>query len=428
MDPKNFLFVSYDALACDTAWHIQKEGHAVRYYIEDAEAKDIGDGFIPKTDDWQGDVSWADIVVFDDVLGHGTHAQRLRAEGKHVIGGTPYTDRLEDDRSFGQEELKKSGVSIIAQQCFASFDDAIAYVGDNPNRYVVKPCGEAANKKQLLFVGEDETGRDVIKVLEHYKQVWSGKIKEFQLQKRIAGVEVACGAFFNGAEFVTPINVNFEHKKLFPGNIGPATGEMGTSMYWSPPNTIFEKTLRKMEPRLAAEGYVGYIDINCIVNGNGVYPLEFTSRFGYPTIFIQQEGMLSPLGDFLAGLAAGERPQIKARSGFQVGVRIIVPPYPFTDQEAFDTHSKEAVIIFRRPDREGVHIEDVKKIDGEWVVAGNSGVVVTVVGCGATMNQARNKAYNRVANILLPNKYYRTDIGQRWLDDSDRLHTWGYLR
>jgi phosphoribosylamine---glycine ligase len=24
--------------------------------------------------------------------------------------------------------------------------------------------------------------------------------------------------------------------------------------------------------------------------------------------------------------------------------------------------------------------------------------------------------------------YYRTDIGDRWVEDSDRLHTWGYLR
>ena len=29
--------------------------------------------------------------------------------------------------------------------------------------------------------------------------------------------------------------------------------------------------------RLAQEGYVGYIDVNCIVNGNGIYPLEFTA-------------------------------------------------------------------------------------------------------------------------------------------------------
>ena len=43
-----------------------------------------------------------------------------------------------------------------------------------------------------------------------------------------------------------------------------------------------------MEAKLAAERYVGYIDINCIVNNNGIYPLEFTARFGYPAISIQR--------------------------------------------------------------------------------------------------------------------------------------------
>ena len=36
------------------------------------------------------------------------------------------------------------------------------------------------------------------------------------------------------------------------------------------------------------------------MNGNGIYPLEFTARFGYPTISIQQEGMTTPIGQFLA--------------------------------------------------------------------------------------------------------------------------------
>ena len=61
-------------------------------------------------------------------------------------------------------------------------------------------------------------------------------------------------------------------------------------------------------------------------------------------------------------------------------------------------------------------------------MAGTSGVVLTVVGLGQTMKQAREQAYSRVRNILIPNMYYRDDIGERWAEDSDKLHNWGYLR
>jgi hypothetical protein len=258
--PFKFLFVSYDGLIGDIAWQVTKEGHAAKYYIEHEEEREITAGFVPQTTDWRAELGWADVVVFDDVLGHGTLAQELRAKGKHVVGGTQYTDRLEDDRGFGQAELKAAGVNIIPQQDFTSFDDAIAFVLANPNRYVIKPSGEAQNLKGLLFVGEEEDGRDVIEVLEDYKRAWANQVQSFQLQRRVLGVEVATGAFFNGREFVYPICVNFEHKKLFPGDIGPSTGEMGTAMFWSEPNKIFNQTLRKMEPALAREGYVADAD------------------------------------------------------------------------------------------------------------------------------------------------------------------------
>jgi phosphoribosylamine---glycine ligase len=426
--PHRILFVSYDALIGDIAWQCVKEGHEVRYAISTESEREIGDGFVTKVDDWEAHVDWADLVVFDDVLGHGTHAARLRQLGKRVIGGTPYTDRLEDDRAFGQQELKAAGVTIIPQEDFTSFDAAIAYVKANPNRWVIKPSGEAQNLKQLLFVGEDEEGKDVVQVLEDYQRSWSSRIKEFQLQRRIVGVEVAAGAFFNGSEFVPPVCVNFEHKKLFPGDIGPSTGEMGTSMFWSEPNRIFHATLGRMESRLRRERFAGYIDVNCIVNSNGIYPLEFTARFGYPTIMIQQEAITMPIGDFLFQLADGTLTRFKARSGFQVGVRVVVPPFPFHDQETFERNSKDAVIFFKKPNREGVHIEDVKCVGNEWYVTGGSGVILTVVGMGPTMRQAQRQAYSRIENIMIPNMYYRKDIGDRWYEDHDRLHSWGYLR
>lgn len=425
---RNFLFISIDGLHVDCAWRIVREGHEVRYCTENKAEADIGDGFVPKVDVWEPHVDWADVIVFDDVLGQGEKAAALRAKGKRVIGGTAYTDRLEDDRSFGQDELKKAGVNILPYKEFDDFDAAIAHVKSNPRRYVIKPSGEAQNIKRLLFVGVEEDGSDVVRVLEAYKRVWSDTIKIFQLQNRVTGVEVAVGGFFNGREFMEPININFEHKKLLPGNVGPATGEMGTSMFWTGPNRLYRETLAKMAPRLAEEGYVGYIDVNCIVNGQGIYPLEFTSRFGYPTIQIQSDGLGIPLADFFYQMAAGEAPKFKVKKGFQVGVRLVVPPYPFKDKETFESYSKNAAIVFKKPASEGVHIHDVKRVNDEWLVTGGAGLALVVSGHGTTMREAQKQAYARIQNILIPNMYFRDDIGERWYEDSDRLHTWGYLR
>ncbi len=428
MEKRKFLFVSIDGLISDSAWQIVKEGHEVKYCIENANEQEIADGFVPKVENWENEADWADVIIFDDVLGQGTKADALRKAGKKVIGGTPYTDRLEDDRTFGQEELKKAGIPIIPYREFTDFDSALEFVQQNPGKYAIKPSGEAQNMKRLLFVGEEEDGKDVLQVLEAYKRVFSETIKAFQLQRRAIGVEVAVGAFFNGREFLSPININFEHKKLFPGNLGPSTGEMGTSMYWSEPNRLFNLTLKRLEARLAEECYVGYIDLNCIVNNNGIYPLEFTSRFGYPTISIQQEGMITPISEFFYELASGSSFKFKTKKGFQVGVRIVVPPYPFDDPATFNTYSKDALILFQKPTRDGVHIEDVKQVNDQWIVTGSSGVALIVVGTGQTMKQAQSQAYSRIKNILIPNMYYRTDIGDRWYEDSDKLHNWGYLR
>ncbi|NNF67305.1 MAG: phosphoribosylamine--glycine ligase, partial [Gammaproteobacteria bacterium] len=362
------------------------------------------------------------------VLGQGAKAEQLRKEGHHVVGGSTYTDKLEDDRSFGQEELKRHGVSIIPFRDFSDFDTAIAHVEQNPAAYVIKPSGEAQNIKRLLFVGREDDGKDVIHVLQSYKAAYADKVKVFQLQRRVSGVEVAVGAFFNGHRFMKPINVNFEHKLLFPGDIGPATGEMGTCMYWSEANRIFNATLGKLEKRLAEEHYVGYIDVNCIVNGKGIYPLEFTARFGYPTISIQSEGLAMGLAEFLAGMARGTLDNFKVKRGFQIGVRIVVPPFPYNDPETFNANSRDRVVIFRKPNRDGIHIEDIREVNGEWLITGSSGVVLIATGTGLSVKQAQAQVYQRIKNILIPNMYYRKDIGDRWFEDHDKLHAWGYLR
>jgi phosphoribosylamine--glycine ligase len=423
--PRKFLFVSRQALIHDLAWEVLKEGHAVRYAILSRTDQDVADGLLEKVFDWKEHVPWADVVVFDDT-GFGEDAERLRKQGKAVVGGTRASDRLEEDRDFGQEELRAAGLSTLPGWDFSSFDEAIAFIRSKPDRYVVKPNGLAQNEKVLSYVGQEEDGRDVITMLEHYRKGWGQRLKSFQLQKHVAGVEVAVGAFFNGKDFVLPCLVNFEHKRMFNDDIGPSTGEMGTSAFWAPENGLFRKTLGRLRERLA--GYVGYVDLNCIVNGQGIHPLEFTTRFGYPTINLQIEGVLGPWGDFLAALAEGrDGIELRTRRGFQVAVVVAVPPFPFVDPDAFRKYSEDAVVLFRREIKDGFHPCDLKLVDGDWRLAGNSGYACVITGSGPTMQDARKEAYGRVRNVMIPNLFYRTDIGERWQRDGDLLQTWGYL-
>ena len=772
--PRKFLFVSWESLSGDLAFQIKKEGHEVKAYIKSESDKDVYDGFFEKVEDWNQHVEWADVIIFDDV-GFGKEADELRKNGKLVVGGSEYTDRLEEDREFGQSEMKKMGMLTLPHWDFSEYDSALKFIEANPGRYVYKPSGFLPYEydfKGVLFLGKDEDGKDLHEILRSNKKVLGKKIKNFQLQKFASGVEIAVGAFFNGNDFIYPININFEHKKLFPGDIGPFTGEMGcyddktevltnngwkffkdvlkddkictlnpknefieyhkpqkivefnhhkelisienqtldiyvtldhnmyvcsqnnfrkgkndfkfvkakdleyqsvikrtanwegkeekfftlpamdkedfwgkrtsydpgtakiismndwlrfmgiwlsdgsvsrnqvcvcqktgekskkiknallkmpvdfntsnnvfytyskqlanhlrpfgksyekhipsfiknlskkqielflewyclgdgtimkggfrifytsskkmaddiqelllktgkvgiikkrlprgkvwiedhftnsnriqyeiiervkkqdswidkrdikkikyngtvycatvknhimfvrrngkpywcgnTLMYWSGPNTIFRTTLEKMREEIKKSGYVGYIDINCIANGRGIYPLEFTTRFGYPTISIQMEGITSEMGEFMYRLAKGENFELKTKRGFQIGIVCGVPPFPYDDKSEMAIY-KDLSIIFKKPNLDGIHLGYVKLIDENWRIAGNMGYALIVTGSGVTVEDARKQAYGRIDNIILQNMFYRTDIGLGWHDDSDRLQTWGYL-
>jgi len=424
--PKKFLFVSWEALSGDFAWQIKNEGHEVKIYIQADYDKDVYDGFLEKVDDYKKFIDWADVIVFDDV-GFGEEADELRKKGKLVVGGSEYTDRLEKDREFGQGEMKKVGMLTLPHWDFTDYDSVLKFIEENPGRYVFKPSEfVGSSSKGLLFLGKDEDGKDIHEILKSNKSTLEKRIKQFQLQKFAQGVEVAVGAFFNGNDFVYPINVNFEHKKLFPGDIGPYTGEMGTLMYWSGPNPIFRTTLEKMREEIKKSGYVGYIDINCIANARGIYPLEFTCRFGYPTISVQMEGVTNQWGDFLYNIASGNNYEIKTKKGFQIGICCAVPPFPYYDAEEMDIY-KDLSIIFKKTSMDGIRFADLKMVDGNWKIAGCSGYVMVVTGSGTTVDEARKQAYSRVENVLLQNMFYRTDIGLGWGEDSDKLQTWGYL-
>ena len=89
--PKKFLFVSHESLSGDLAWAVKKEGHQVKVFVRSKDDADVYEGFLDRVESWEAQKEWADVVVFDDVE-FGDIADRLRATGKLVVGGSSYTD------------------------------------------------------------------------------------------------------------------------------------------------------------------------------------------------------------------------------------------------------------------------------------------------------------------------------------------------
>lgn len=427
---KNFLFVSIDGLIGDIAWRVSNEGHNVRYSIETDYAKDIVDGLVPKTNNWRKETDWADLIVFDDTWGGGEFAENLRKRGKTVIGGSVWSDRLEEDRSFAKQTMKDLGMQVIEGKTFTSFEKGIQYIENHPNSYVFKPCGEVQNYKDLLYVGRDPEGRDVINLLHRHREQEQSNLNQYQLQKRVDGIEISLCGFFNGQQFLEPVNYTFEHKPLFPGGIGPMTGEMGTSMFWTEKTTLFQSVVEPFSDCLRAEGYAGPFDVNCIVTRDEIYPLEVTPRFGYPQIAIQEEGLNTPISELLLALGNGNDPDLDVHSGYQVGARVVVPPFPYDDLDVFENQSRDAPIWFEGDGiPKGVHPEDLKYTDGKYRVAGETGEILVVTGKGDSMRAAQEEMYDRIDRITLPNMYYRNDIGDHWYEneEGEKLRSWGYL-
>jgi len=228
--------------------------------------------------------------------------------------------------------------------------------------------------------------------------------------------------------------LDWEHKHFFSGDMGELTGEMGTIVTYRGGETLFERTLAPMAEPLRNAGHCGYINLNLMINERGIWPLEFTSRFGYPGFAICEALHLEDWpAVFRKMLRQSDSPVLQTRDGFACGVVLTVPPFPHAF--GYEELSKGAPICDRSGhdvhglmDIPALHFAEVSRLGDRLIASGSTGYIGVATGTGSSVSEARHDAYHAAEQVIVPNMRYRRDIGERLIrTDLDLLTRWGYM-
>jgi len=420
-----FVLLDPSGLALDVALLAHSQGHEVVHFVRDK--KDtvfIGENVVKRVrGDLEKHVKDADVVFLPDNSELMTTFDRLREctpPSTVWIGPTKEHARWESDRKYGQDLLDRYGIPVAPYKVFSDYDEAVAYVQKRDTRLVSKPFGSDQDDKSLTYVAKSP--EDMIYMLNRWKKL--GKLKQqFMLQDFVKGIEFGAEGWFTGEDWADSVGFHeaFEHKAFLAGDIGPSTGEMGTVNCAWKSSSIAEAVLKPLTAHLKSHKYVGFININCIIAGNGrVYPLEFTCRPGWPCFQLQ----LSTIrGDYVEDLYKNRAPRFR-QNVVTTGVVLAIPDFPYSRLTGKDVNG---IPVFGF-DENNLHHHPYmmkKDRDGQWVTAGDN--LCTITGHGKTIKEATDAAYTNVKALHVPNNLmYRVDIGYKLKKVLPKLQKLGF--
>ena len=428
-----FAFFSTEGFGFAWWMRLLGEGHDVRVFIKEKDARSVGEGFVERADSEDGLLRWASqddntIYVFE-MTGFGDLADRLRSRHKKVVGSSVLGDKLED-RSYGQRVASLAGIRVPKSERFGTITDALDFVRK------LAPAAKwyfKAEKKGLAsnftYGGHDRD--DLRYMMEYFKQC-AGDIPCL-LQQKVEGLVTDISWWWTGSRIVGYIGT-IEYKAAYTGDLGPGTMS-ATTLSWK---------FAEAEPKLAkqlklqdvAELFkrlhipAGPYDINCVISEANRQPyfLEWGPRFGWDSDTVFLQGLTRPWGEALAALAAGtisEMPFVP--SEYMGGLHVAVQPYPYTNYPDVK-HSAYRVPVRGLPDLVGDRFSPYGLMieDGHLKVASPYGNVGVALGKGSSVKEVTTDIYKVCKELQIPDAWWRTDFGKHEADDLQTLKRLGY--
>jgi phosphoribosylamine--glycine ligase len=341
-----------------------------------------------------------------------------------AFGPTRAAARLESSKAFAKRQMERAGVATSVGVTITDPDAAAAHLRSFDRPPVVKADWLAAGKGVVV----PETNEDAeAAVRELFARARAGA--SVVLEERLEGIEVSAFALVSDTT-VVPLAVARDYKRLGDGDTGPNTGGMGAfaPVQWFGRDALERTAAEVFEPiawRMSRDGtpYRGVLYAGLMLTDDGPMVLEFNARFGDPEAQVVLPLLDGELSAALLGTAIGDRAlmegSVRPLEGAAVGVVVVSEGYPDTPVTGRRLEGAEP----SAPADDG----DVLVFHGGTNgVAGSSfettaGRVITIVGRGSTLPDARAAAYRAVEEVRLEGARCRTDVGELHVDDRTDL-------
>ena len=373
-----------------------------------------------RVDDVSGMVSLVDRVAADLVvvgpegpLVAGL-ADTLEARGVAVLGPSAAAARLESSKAFAKDLMLRHGIPAARSGSFEDVEKANAFVDELGGRAVVKADGLAAGKGVVVAEDRDAAARAIEACLVRHAFGAAGRV--VVVEEVLAGPEVSAFALSDGRDAM-PLTFGQDFKRIGDGDVGPNTGGMGAysplgSLDRGAEGEIWDMMQRTVSA-MSAEGspYRGVLYAGLMLTADGPKVLEFNCRFGDPeTQVLMPRLATEPAGLFLS-CATGDLGPATAgwRDDAAVTVVMASDGYPGSYPTGLPIDGLDAAAGI-----EGVtvfHAGTAFGPDGRVVTAG--GRVLDVTATGATVGQARERAYAAVDLIRFDGARCRRDVAAR---------------
>lgn len=337
-------------------------------------------------------------------------ADAVRDAGIPCFGPGAEAARLEGSKAFAKEIMTAAGVPTAEAAVCTTEAELCAALDRFGAPYVVKEDGLAAGKGVVVT---DE--RPV--ALAHGHACLTRGSGRVVVEDYLDGPEASVFCVCDGAT-VRPLAPAQDFKRLLNDDAGPNTGGMGaySPLSWAPAD-LTEQVVREVAQPVVDEmarrgtSFIGLLYCGLALTSRGLRVVEFNVRFGDPETQAVLARLTSSLPALLHAAATGhlaEAPEPTWSEQSAVDVVIAAPGYPGTVTTGGTITGIEAAEEL--DDVHVLHAGTGTTERGELVAVG--GRVLSVVALGATLETARERAYEAVERINLEGAQYRTDIAQ----------------